>query len=175
MKIDISNVQNTKNLVREAEVSIEMESFQSKLGEFAIVKKEPFTLCLENQENKRLLISGETDVALKMPCDRCLEPVSVPVRLRISQTCSLEDEEAEGREDGEDADFLEGSVLDIDKLAYRELLVSRPLKVLCKEDCRGICRKCGVNLNHEACSCDQSELDPRMAAIQDIFHQFKEV
>ena len=41
--------------------------------------------------------------------------------------------------------------------------------------CKGICRKCGKNLNEGACGCDDSVPDPRMSVIQDIFKQFKEV
>ncbi|MDD6168654.1 MAG: DUF177 domain-containing protein, partial [Lachnospiraceae bacterium] len=54
-------------------------------------------------------------------------------------------------------------------------LVNWPAKVLCKPDCKGICPKCGTNLNLETCDCEQGELDPRMAAFQDVFNKFKEV
>ena len=43
------------------------------------------------------------------------------------------------------------------------------MKTLCREDCRGICRKCGRNLNEGDCGCDTVELDPRMAVIAEIF------
>ena len=62
-----------------------------------------------------------------------------------------------------------------DALIYDEILTGFPMKVLCREDCKGICRTCGINLNDKTCSCGRTDLDPRMAAIQDIFHQFKEV
>ena len=83
---------------------------------------------------------------------------------------------AEGRiEDLDETDFVIGYNLDVDKLVYSEILVNWPMKTLCREDCKGICRKWGANLNCKTCSCDSFEPDPRMAAIQDIFHQFKEV
>ena len=65
--------------------------------------------------------------------------------------------------------------LDVDRLIASELMVNLPMKVLCREDCKGICRKCGKNLNEGACGCDDSVPDPRMSVIQDIFKQFKEV
>ena len=49
------------------------------------------------------------------------------------------------------------------------------MKVLCKDNCKGICSRCGANLNKGDCGCDTWVPDPRMAAIQDIFKQFKEV
>ena len=57
----------------------------------------------------------------------------------------------------------------------KQLLVNLPMKVLCSEDCKGICNRCGANLNIEQCQCEDSELDPRMASIRDIFNKFKEV
>ena len=68
-----------------------------------------------------------------------------------------------------------GYDLDVDELVYSEILVNWPLRVLCKEDCKGICSICGKNLNHGTCDCDHTDLDPRMAQIRDIFNKFKEV
>jgi uncharacterized protein len=64
---------------------------------------------------------------------------------------------------------------DVDKLVYSEVLIDVPLRVLCSEDCRGLCYKCGANLNRGECGCDRVQLDPRMSVIQDIFKNFKEV
>ena len=79
-------------------------------------------------------------------------------------------------EKGVDAlDYMAGTSLDVDQLIFGEILVSWPMKVLCREDCKGICKRCGANLNLAECQCQKTELDPRMAAIQDIFNKFKEV
>ena len=71
--------------------------------------------------------------------------------------------------------YIHGYDLDVDELVYSEILVNWPLRVLCKEDCKGICSICGKNLNHGTCDCDHTDLDPRMAQIRDIFNKFKEV
>ena len=78
-------------------------------------------------------------------------------------------------EEMEETDYLIGFELDVDKLVYAEILVNWPMRVLCKDDCKGICKVCGVNLNKGTCSCDSFVPDPRMAAFQDIFNKFKEV
>ena len=54
-------------------------------------------------------------------------------------------------------------------LVYDELLSGWPMKVLCREDCRGICSRCGANLNKGPCGCKEEPKDLRMAAIRDIF------
>jgi len=175
VKVDITDLLLTEDKVVEQEVKTELTSFQSKLGEFPITKKAPFILHLENQEKKFLAVSGETDVVIAIPCDRCLEEVSVPLHLVIDKRFSLQEETADEEADAEDMDYMRESALDVDRLIYDEILVNWPMKVLCRDDCKGICRKCGTNLNHGTCSCDQTEPDPRMAAIRDVFNQFKEV
>jgi len=80
-----------------------------------------------------------------------------------------------GEEDLEEQPYVIGYCLDVDQLVCDELILNLPMKVLCSEDCKGICNRCGTNLNHETCDCDVRSLDPRMAVIQDIFKQFKEV
>lgn len=175
MKVDITDLLSVENKIVEQQVETDLASFKSKLGEFPITKKAPFELHLENQENKSLLITGETDVTIAIPCDRCLEEVSVEIHLVIDRKYPLGAAVSEEDEDAEDTDYVAGSDLDLDKLIYDEILVNWPMKVLCREDCKGICRKCGTNLNVKTCSCDRTEPDPRMAAIQDVFNQFKEV
>ena len=49
------------------------------------------------------------------------------------------------------------------------------MKVLCKEDCKGICNRCGANLNMGSCKCDNAEPGTGMSKILDVFNQFKEV
>ena len=174
MIIDISKVVKTINKEVSEEVSIELTSFESRLGDFPILQKSPVVLTITNQENKTLFIRGAVDVTLSIPCGRCLEEVPTQIcfdidkKLDINESVLLDDEMEEN-------DYLIGFELDVDKLVYAEILVNWPMKVLCKEDCEGICKVCGANLNKGDCGCQRTELDPRMAAIQDIFSKFKEV
>ncbi len=62
----------------------------------------------------------------------------------------------------------------MEQLICNELLAQWPMRVLCKEDCKGLCSRCGADLNVSPCDCDRTSLDPRMAAISDIFSRFKE-
>lgn len=174
MKVDITDIVSNENKSVTKEVEIDLTSFDSKLGNFPIIKKTPFTLQLANEENKHLLIETELDVTLEIPCDRCLTPVDTDFHISVSRKLPIGGEPV-SEEDGEEDDYVDGFDLDVDRLIYGEIMVNWPTKVLCKEDCKGICRKCGVNLNLQTCDCQKTELDPRMAAIQDIFNKFKEV
>ncbi len=77
--------------------------------------------------------------------------------------------------DLDESSYLTGMDLDVDQLVYLEVLMSWPLKVLCREDCKGICSQCGKNLNEGASVVTKARKRPRMAAISDIFSKFKEV
>ena len=174
MIIDISNIVKSINKEITHEVVIEMTSFESRLGDYPILKKLPVELRIANQENKNLLIQGTVDIEVAIPCGRCLEEVPTSIHFDIDKTLTIGDN-AIIDEEMEETDYLIGFELDVDKFVYAEILVNWPMKVLCKDDCEGICKVCGMNLNKGACDCQRTELDPRMAAIQDIFSKFKEV
>ncbi len=183
MVLDLSEIYSNWNAAEEKTVHLDMDSVKSKMGVFPILKKEPFTLHLTNEENKRLLIQGALDVTISVPCDRCLTEVLTTLHLVIDKNLPIEHAKGAGPviESEEDDDQLEqleymnGCQLDADRLVYGEILFAWPAKVLCKEDCRGICPSCGANLNETACSCDWTVPDLRMAAFQDVFNKFKEV
>ena len=174
MIIDISKVVKSINKEVSEEVSIELTSFESRLGEFPILQKSPVVLTITNQENKTLFIRGAVDVTLSIPCGRCLEEVPTQICFDIDKKLDINDSILVDDE-MEENDYLIGFELDVDKLVYAEILVNWPMRVLCKDDCEGICNVCGANLNKGDCGCQRTELDPRMAAIQDIFSKFKEV
>ena len=184
MILDLSDIYSNWNATEEKVVHLDMDSVKTKMGVFPILKKEPFTLHLTNEENRRLLIRGELDVTISVPCDRCLTEVLTTLHLVIDKKFPIEHGKeaqpvSESEEDEDDQleqlEYMNGCQLDADRLVYGEILFAWPVKVLCKEDCRGICPKCGANLNETNCSCDKTAPDPRMAAFQDVFNKFKEV
>ena len=73
-------------------------------------------------------------------------------------------------EAADEMSFVTGYELDTDALVGNEILINWPMKVLCHEDCKGICTVCGKDLNDGECGCDTFVPDPRMAVIKDIFN-----
>ena len=155
MIIDISKVVKSINKEVSEEVSIEMNSFESRLGEFPILHKSPVVLTVANQENKTLFIRGSVDVTLSIPCGRCLEEVPTQICFDIDKKLDIVESDLVDDE-MEENDYLIGFELDVDKLVYAEILVNWPMKVLCKEDCEGICKVCGENLNKGDCGCQRT-------------------
>ena len=177
MKLDISDVYSLDNKEVTRKVHIDMAEFQSRQGTFPIQAGEPFDLTIANEEGKRLRLSGEGDVTVQIPCDRCLQEVDIPFHCVIDKVIPMEASVEEAEDDSDEAASYidEERVLDVDRLIFNEILVTWPAKVLCRPDCKGICPKCGTNLNLATCDCEQGELDPRMAQFQDVFNKFKEV
>ncbi len=175
MILDVSEIISNENKAISKDVELEFAAFDAGLGEFPVLERAPFTLSIANVGNKQLRIEGETEVTIAIPCDRCLKDVPVNFEIAISKEINLEKFLAGDIEELEDTNYMIGTNLDVDKLIFGEILVSWPMKVLCREDCKGICKRCGTNLNQAECQCQKTEPDPRMAAIQDIFNQFKEV
>mgnify|MGYP001091754997 FL=1 len=63
------------------------------------------------------------------------------------------------------------SVLDLEELARTDILLELPTKVLCSEDCKGLCSQCGKNLNEGECSCEKKQIDPRLAILSQLLDQ----
>ncbi len=173
MRVELADIISCENKEMSKQVEIELLSFHSKLGQFPVVKKTPFVLQFTNEENRRLLIQGKTEVTIAIPCDRCLEDVEWNFPIEIEKEMDLTKSSEETGMD--ELSYMTGTSLDVDQLIFGEILVSWPMKVLCREDCKGICKRCGADLNLAECQCQKTEPDPRMAAIQDIFSKFKEV
>lgn len=173
MKIELADIISNENKEMSEQAEIELLSFDSKMGQFPILEKMPFVMKFTNENNKHLLIQGETEVTVAIPCDRCLEEVRRTIPIIIEKEIDLTGDSEETAM--ENLDYMTGTSLDVDQLIFGEILVGWPMKNLCREDCRGICKRCGANLNQTECQCPKTELDPRMAAIQDIFKGFKEV
>lgn len=174
MLIDISKVLSQAGLIKNYTCEIDFDSVDVLGNSYSIINQKPFELCLVNDEDSKIYISGHASVTLLIPCDRCLEDVEHTVDFTIDRELDLENGVIIAGED-EDITYIDDSSLDTSRLIFDEILVNWPSKMLCKDDCKGLCLKCGQNLNIAECDCDRTVLDPRMAAFQDVFREFKEV
>ena len=132
------------------------------------------TLTLTNTGQGRASIEAEATVKVELKCDRCLREVTKEFTLQFS-TQAVSPDVADEQEQDEERGFLEGYQLNVDSLISNEIITCWPMKILCKEDCKGLCSVCGKDLNEGKCDCDTFVPDPRMAAIIDIFRENKEV
>ena len=175
MLIDLSEFISTDNKTGTYRPEIESDHFTWFGDDLPFAKKEPVDLEIRSEGRSSVRIKGSIDVVITSSCSRCLSEVTVPVQTDFEYLLDYEKIKAGLVEDQDDISFLDGSSLDVDRLALREILACFPFTVLCRDDCRGLCFKCGKNLNEGDCGCDRETVDVRMSAIQDIFKSFKEV
>ena len=165
---------NEGKVVRRQE-EITLKQFDFPFGSYPIADASPLSLVIENTGNKVLRLQGSIVLKVIIPCARCLENVETLLPVEFDQEADMKLSQEERLNALDESAFVNGYNLDVDKLVYGEALQNWPSRVLCKEDCKGLCKICGQSLNRGTCSCDRTDLDPRMAKIRDIFSNFKEV
>ena len=107
-------------------------------------------------------------------CARCLAPVSGEFTLDLEKTVAPRNLLGDLSEDRlDDYAIIEDGFLDMDEPLLEQLEMEFPLRFLCKDDCRGLCQKCGQNLNEKECGCVTKEIDPRLAPLQKILDKMK--
>lgn len=174
MKLDLFDLVSNAGKEIQKEVSVDLEAFATTMGEYPITDKSPVQLYVKNGQGRKMTLKASSHISAIAPCDRCLTDVKVDIDIDYEREFPIENGTLV-MDDMDEAEFIDGLILDTDQLVYDEMLVNWPMKVLCKDDCKGICNKCGCNLNERECACDRTVVDPRMAAIQDVFNKFKEV
>jgi DUF177 domain-containing protein len=119
------------------------------------------------------VVEGTINTAAEIACTRCLEPTAVPLKFDfVSRFVATESFGTSGEHElhGEDLDYdaIEGEQIDLTEVIREQLLLNLPQQVVCQEDCRGLCEKCGANRNLIDCKCENDELDPRWASLKDL-------
>ena len=177
MLIDLSNVLSEPHRSVDETVPCELKIFRNGLGEYPVTESSDVHVKINYMENGKLQIEGTCKLTVEILCDRCLEPVATVFDLNISRITkgNVTDESEVESEDLDEANYIDGYTLDVDQLVGSEILIGWPTKILCSEDCKGICNVCGQNLNQGTCNCEDTSLDPRMSVIRDVFKNFKEV
>lgn len=157
------------------EIPLERDVMEVGSERSALYEKSPVILDIVSPGGQVVEIEGSCQVSAKIPCGRCLKEVETSFILSISRKVDMKGSEQERLQRLDGANFITGTKLDVEQLVYNELLAQWPMRVLCREDCKGLCSRCGADLNTDPCDCDRQSLDPRMAVISDIFSGFKEV
>lgn len=136
---------------------------------------------------RKVLVQARATVPLQGQCKRCLKPVTLDEPVELIRTWVPQDqvhegerhrrgEETEASFDPEtvDEESYQGKEIDLSPAVREQVLLSVPASPLCREDCKGLCPKCGKDLNEGECGCDRTVIDPRWAALKAIQLQKKE-
>lgn len=116
------------------------------------------------------LLEGTGNTKAMLRCGRCLEPVEVDVYFKLNEVFSNT-----GSSD-EEIETFSGDIINLSYSVGRGIIANIPMKVLCSDDCKGLCPICGKDLNKDdSCSCDTSNIDPRFESLRSLFKVDEEV
>jgi uncharacterized protein len=120
-----------------------------------------------------VFVNGHVDTRAQVECDRCLKPIELPVSgdFELEYITGSEYESSAAAELTEaelSVSVFDGHAIDVDEIVKEQILLAVPTRMLCREDCKGICPQCGVDRNTGECNCETKEIDPRWAALKDL-------
>jgi DUF177 domain-containing protein len=171
-----------------AVMRIELENLEGTKGDFAHVYQpdelnpvdERVSLIAPAAVNGKVRLSGNevfvnghVETRAQVECDRCLKPVELPVNADftleyISGSDYEASQAAELNEDAMSVSVFDGAAIDVDEIVKEQILLAVPTRMLCREDCKGICPECGTDRNTGECNCVTNDIDPRWAALKNL-------
>lgn len=164
MKLDISDL--LKKETAKKEVRLELNELSCFDGRETIKFLQPIRFDgILNKVGDIITLTGTVTTLLELSCSRCIEKFSYVVDLNIEEKLTNHD----GANKDDDVIFIDSDTIDITEIIENNIIVTLPIKRLCREDCKGLCQQCGVNLNFSACNCTKDDIDPRLAKLKDMF------
>lgn len=165
MKIEVIDLLSKRKTKRDVHLVYEEKPFYDD-GEFIRFNK-PVELKGEIYAlGDVLTLDGTICTELDLTCSRCLSTfshvINLPVHEEFSTNSNSEDDEVI---------FIEGEAIEINDIIKNNIILSLPIKKLCKEDCKGLCQHCGENLNITSCNCEKNIVDPRLEKLKDLFSE----
>ena len=163
MRLDLRDVVNTPEARKPFQ-------FQLDLSEIELYGRRPIANpvlvegCVTNHAGA-LVLEGTARSLLDLVCDRCGKPFSREKAVKLDSLLAqeLEDEESD------EIILLENGELDLTQVVTEAFVLAMDTKNLCSDDCKGLCPKCGADLNQGPCSC-RPETDPRWAALSQLLN-----
>ncbi|NLB81096.1 MAG: DUF177 domain-containing protein [Clostridiaceae bacterium] len=100
-------------------------------------------------------LEADVGVVINTQCARCLEPVKSEIEFTIIEKV-------------EDDENLDGSLLDVGNIVLQNIHLNLPIRFVCDPNCKGLCPKCGANLNNGLCKCDNEIVDERFSVLKKL-------
>ena len=121
-----------------------------------------------NKFDDQIILEASTTAGANFICDRCGKEFKQTVKSRYKMIYLLRS--IEGAEEEINITYLspDTNIIDISKEVRDYMILSIPMKRLCKEDCKGLCVKCGTDLNEKQCDCSDDEIDDRWKVLMEL-------
>lgn len=116
-----------------------------------------------------LLVRGSLAGSVVMPCNRCAEDAPVKIESDFSEFEDLpEDGGKQEQTEGCIVYQMHAPMLNLAEVCWEQFMLALPVQPLCSENCKGLCPKCGQNLNNGKCGCESESGDPRLAVLRNV-------
>jgi uncharacterized protein len=109
-----------------------------------------------------ILVQAHLTIQVDNECSRCLDTVTQDVALTVEELFAYPASPMSEFSVGADAN------LDLAPLLRAEVLIEMSHRILCRDECKGLCITCGTNLNHGICACGRDDIDPRLAVLKNL-------
>lgn len=124
-----------------------------------------------------VLVTGQLDTSIEMDCARCLKAFDEPVTFKLEEEffptidvlTGARIPQADGVEEATQIDAHH--ILDLTEVVRQAIMLAKPMQPVCREDCKGLCPRCGKDLNEGPCDCPPEEIDDRWAALEKLRNQ----
>lgn len=170
MKIIISEI---------PEEGLELELTEKISSDESIKLLSPVKASLRiDKKGSEVIITGRAKGTVELQCSRCLKTFGMDIDSVIDVVYHPaseinKEEHYELKGDELDTGFYKNDILNTEDLLKEQLVLNIPMKPLCSEDCKGLCPKCGADLNVTQCNCAASEIDSRLAVLKQLLGKNK--
>jgi len=167
MKLRVSDISENGvhiETIEKPEWLINLPELWSEGDEIHLLSKIGIDLQVTRVINEVTVI-GNVQLSIEAPCSRCVEPVRVELNPSVSLVLSPGDKI---RDEDDQHETYKDDEIDLSNYIREQVAITLPVKVVCNEDCKGLCTVCGTNLNEESCACESNKIDPRFAILKNI-------
>lgn len=164
MKVNISDLLKNDGSVLDLEFNDVIEELNSVVVDYQFNSPVNFTGKLVNASGI-LKLDGHLRTEYTAKCYRCLENVNRTMSIDVKENIL----NAEKNPDTENFTY-EGNFILLDKVLTDNVILNLPMRQVCKEDCKGLCPKCGNNFNEKVCQCREDTINPKMEILKNFFN-----
>ena len=177
--IDVEPLTRQRGRQMQGTVEAAIEPISVPGGEIAATEPVRLRYRLTHTGDRHIWLEARLTARARLTCDRCLERYDAVLETRYEEEYRPRPAGAAAEAEPDDAGETRVAYYDDHRVDLREgvrqnLLLAMPAKQLCREDCRGLCPRCGRNLNEGPCDCPAEEGDPRLAALEEWLRQHRD-
>lgn len=121
-----------------------------------------------NNHSGYIILKATIRLEADVLCGRCAKEFKTQFSFETEQKLAQTLES--GDKDNDEYILVPDGKLDIEEYIKDSAMLEMPARFLCSDNCKGLCPKCGQNLNNSRCSCDTRDIDPRLAVLKDYFN-----